>query len=156
VFSTRLGQFPKNGRIEEMDRRFPRDWMWSEAFELIARAERMHREVFHPVPSDHRVPAWEPPVDILETERELLITVALPGVDAEHIEAAIVDGDLVVAGTRVLPRELQTATIHRLELPQGRFERRVRLPGGKYRQPQRTMADGCLLVRLEKAEASRG
>jgi HSP20 family molecular chaperone IbpA len=94
-------------------------------------------------------------VDILETEGELLVIVALPGVDAEHIEAAIVDGELVIAGTRVLPRELQTAVIHRLELPQGRFERRVRLPAGSYRQPRRSAANGCLLIRLDKVEASR-
>ena len=138
-----------------MDRSFPPDWMWSEAFALLERAERLHREVFRPVGSAARAPAWEPPADILETERELLVIVALPGVEADEIEAAIVDGDLVVAGTRVLPRELQSAVIHRLELPQGRFERRVRLPGGKYRQPRRLVVNGCLLVRLEKAEASR-
>jgi HSP20 family molecular chaperone IbpA len=46
--------------------------------------------------------------------------------------------------------------IHRLELPQGRFERRVRLPAGTYRQPVRAMVNGCLLVRLEKVEAVRG
>jgi HSP20 family molecular chaperone IbpA len=139
-----------------MERSFPHDWMWSEAFALLARAERLHREVFRPVASAARTPAWEPPVDILETENELLVIVALPGVDAEHIEAAIVDGELAISGTRVLPRELQTAVIHRLELPQGRFERRVKLPAGTYRQPQRAVSDGCLLIRLGKvAEASR-
>jgi hypothetical protein len=56
----------------------------------------------------------------------------------------------------VLPRELNIAVIHRLELPQGRFERRVRLPAGAYRQPRRTAVNGCLLIRLEKAEAPRG
>src|SRR5262247_2771465 len=139
-----------------MDRSFPPDWMWSEAFALLARAERMHREVFRPIASAAHMPAWEPPVDILETEGELLVIVALPGVDAEHIEAAIVDGELLIAGTRVLPRELQTAVIHRLELPQGRFERCVRLPAGTYRQPLRAAANGCLLVRLEKVETVRG
>jgi HSP20 family molecular chaperone IbpA len=141
--------------LKTMDRSFPPDWMWSEAFALLARAERMHREVFRPIASAARTPAWEPPVDILETEGDLLVIVALPGVDAEHIEAAIVDGELVIAGTRVLPRELQTAVIHRLELPQGRFERRVRLPAGSYRQPRRSAANGCLLIRLDKVEASR-
>jgi HSP20 family molecular chaperone IbpA len=95
-------------------------------------------------------------VDILETADELLIVVALPGVDPDQTEAAIVGGDLVIAGTRVLPRELQTAVIHRLELPQGRFERRVRLPAGTYRQPIRAAANGCLIVRLEKMETARG
>ena len=54
--------------------------------------------------------------------------VALPGVDGDSVEAVIEDGDLVIAGTRGYPRELRTAIIHRLELPQGRFDRRVRLP----------------------------
>jgi HSP20 family protein len=139
-----------------MDRDFPRDWMWSEALALLAQAERMHREVFRPVASAARRPAWEPPVDILETAGGVLVVVALPGVDPERVEAAIVDSDLVIAGTRELPRELQTAVIHRLELPQGRFERRVRLPGGTYLQPRRAAAHGCLLIRLDKAETSRG
>ena len=53
-----------------------------------------------------RQPAWEPPVDILETEFEVLALVALPGVDAENAQAVIEDGDLVIAGTRVLPRAI--------------------------------------------------
>jgi HSP20 family molecular chaperone IbpA len=130
--------------------------MWSEAFALLAQAERMHREVFRPVASHAHGPAWEPPVDILETPGELLIVVALPGVDPDQTEARFVDGDLVIAGTRLLPRELQTAVIHRLELPQGRFERRVRLPGGAYRQPTRSAANGCLIIRLEQVETTRG
>jgi len=139
-----------------MDRSFPRDWMWSEAFALLAQAERLHREVFRPIASATRAPAWEPPVDILETAAELLIVVALPGVDPDRVEAAIVDQDLVIAGTRELPRELHTAVIHRLELPQGRFERRVRLPGGTYTQPRRAAVNGCLLIRLDKVETVRG
>jgi HSP20 family protein len=139
-----------------MDRNFPRDWMWSEAFAMLARVEHLHREFFRPVGSTSRQPAWEPPVDILETAREVLVVVALPGVDADQVEAAIDSGDLVIAGTRVLPRQLRTAIIHRLELPQGRFERRVRLPAGQYRGIRRSAANGCLLISLDKPEASRG
>jgi hypothetical protein len=56
----------------------------------------------------------------------------------------------------VLPAELRTAVIHRLELPQGRFERRIRLPGGRYSAVSRTTSHGCVVIALEKAEASRG
>ena len=140
-----------------MDRNFPRDWMWSEAFAVLARAERLHREFFRPVSSGSQQASWEPPVDILETAREVLVLVALPGVAPDQVEASIVDGgDLHIAGTRVLPRELRTAVIHRLELPQGRFERRVRLPAGHYRNVNRATVNGCLLITLEKTEASRG
>ena len=139
-----------------MTRDLASDWMWSEACEMLARAERMHRELFRPAGTLARLPAWEPPVDILETEFEVLALVALPGVDAENAQAVIEDGDLVIAGTRVLPPELRTATIHRLELPQGRFYRRLRLPVGRYSAVRRAVAAGCLVIRLQKVEASRG
>lgn len=133
-----------------------RDWMWSEACELLARAERMHREFFRPVGLLARSPVWEPPVDILETEDAVLVLVALPGVDADHAEAVIEEGHLAIGGMRVLPSELRTATIHRLELPQGRFYRRVALPPGRYSDVTRTAIAGCLLITLHKARVSRG
>jgi HSP20 family protein len=101
-------------------------------------------------------PAWEPPVDILETEFAVLALVALPGVDANAVQAVIEDGDLVIAGTRVYPAELRTAVIHRLELPQGRFYRRLRLPAGRYGGVRRAVVDGCLVITLQKAGAGRG
>jgi HSP20 family protein len=139
-----------------MENDLPRGWMWSEAFEMLARAERLHREVFRPSRTASRLPVWEPPVDILETAGEVLVLVALPGVNPDRVEAAIDGSDLVIAGTRVLPVQLRTAVIHRLELPQGRFERRVRLPGGKYSRVRRSASDGCLLITLDKAEVRRG
>ena len=42
--------------------------MWSEACEMLARADRLHRELFRPAHSPARQPTWEPPVDILETD----------------------------------------------------------------------------------------
>ena len=128
-----------------------RDWMWSEACEMLARAERMHRGLFRPAGVEKRQPAWEPPVDILETEREVLALVALPGVDADSAQVAIEENDLVIAGTRVVPEQLRTAVIHRLELPQGRFYRRVRLPAGRYSTVRRAAAAGLLVITLQKA-----
>jgi HSP20 family molecular chaperone IbpA len=135
-----------------MDRIFPRHWMWSEACEMLARAERMHREMFRPGVPAAQQPSWEPPVDILETDRAVLVLVALPGVRPDGVEAAIENGELLIAGTRVLPPELRTAVIHRLELPQGRFARRLRLPGGRYSKVERCAADGFLLITLTKAD----
>jgi HSP20 family protein len=139
-----------------MARDVARDWMWSEACEMLARAERMQRELFRPAGTQARQPAWEPPVDILETEFEVLALIALPGVDAEKAEAVIEDGELVIAGVRTYPPVLRTATIHRLELPQGRFYRRLRLPAGRYSTVRRAVADGCLVITLQKVGASRG
>jgi HSP20 family molecular chaperone IbpA len=133
-----------------MPNRNPMGWMLSEAIETLARAERMHRQFFELRSSGvSGEPSWEPPIDVLETEKEILVFVALPGVDPEQVEAAIQDGTLIVAGRRVLPPELRKAVIHRLELPQGRFERRIALPPGRY-GVQQFAANGCLVFNLTK------
>ena len=131
--------------------RDPTNWMLSEAIDALARAERMHRQVFVLHRGEERQPSWEPPLDMIETEQELLILIALPGVDPDQVEARLEDGALVVAGRRMLPPELRTAVIHRLELPQGRFERRIPLPAGRYRGVRRFATNGCLVFGLEKA-----
>lgn len=127
----------------------PQGWMWSEAVAMLSRAERLHRQIFQPR-QPGRQAAWEPPVDVLELEHEVLILVALPGVDPEHVETVIEDGALVVTGRRTLPPQLHSAVIHRLELPQGRFERRVPLPAGRYAAAHRASANGCLVISLRK------
>ena len=129
----------------------PRNWMWSEALQMLARAQRLQRQVFTPPHASGRGIAWEPPTDVIETADAVLVLVALPGVDPDKIDLAIHDGVLMIAGERVLPQELRTAIIHRLELPQGRFERHVPLPAGRYGQPSSGVANGCVVIRLPKA-----
>jgi HSP20 family protein len=131
-----------------MARDLARDWMWSEACDMLARAERLHRELFRPAGT--QLAAWEPPADILETDADVLVLVALPGVDTDAVQAVIEDSDLVIAGTRAVPEEWRNATIHRLELPQGRFYRRLRLPAGRYAGVRRSSVSGCLVIALQK------
>lgn len=127
-----------------------RNRMWSDALELMSRAERLHRQLFEPAHSFGHV-SWEPPVDVLETEDEVLVLAALPGVNPDRIQAEIQGSALLIAGERQLPAELRTAVIHRLELPQGRFLRRIALPSGVYREVSHALVNGCLLIRLSKA-----
>ena len=130
--------------------RDPRDWMWGEAVDMLARAERLHRQLFHPANAPARRPSWEPPVDVLETDHEVVVIAALPGVCENEVSVAVDGGWLVIAGARKMPEELSTAVIHRLELPQGHFERRVALPAGRYDQVSHRAKDCCLIVSLRK------
>lgn len=132
-----------------MSRNDPINWMLSEAIGSLARAERLRQQFFN-LQSAAR-PSWEPPLDVLETDEEILIFVALPGVDPDEVVAVVDDdGVLVISGNRTLPAELRNARIHRLELPQGRFERRITLPIGSY-AVSRFAANGCIVVRLTKS-----
>ena len=131
-----------------MSTKDPINWMLSNAIETLARAERLHQQFLNLRPTNE--PSWEPPIDVLETEREVLILIALPGVDPNEVVAVIDKGMLVVSGRRVLPAELRNARILRLELPQGRFERRIPLPLGRY-AISRFAANGCIGLRLTKS-----
>ncbi len=133
-----------------MDGRDPGDWMWGDALALVARADRLHRRLFEPSPARLPGASWEPPVDVIETEGEVLIIAALPGVEEAAVRLVIDGAHLLIAGERSLPAELGHAVIHRLELPQGRFERRVPLPPGRYDQIHRRTLNGCLVVNLRK------
>ena len=130
-----------------MPTRDPLNWMLSEAIGSLARAERLHRQFFSLHENGAR---WEPPIDVLETDGELLILVALPGVDLDQVDVVIEDGVLIISGQRTLPAELRKARIHRLELPQGRFERRLVLPPGHF-AISRFAINGCVALRLEKS-----
>jgi HSP20 family molecular chaperone IbpA len=121
--------------------------MWAEACEAIERAQRLHRQFFH---RRHAVPYWEAPCDIFETDRNLTILIALPGVAPEAIEVSLSAGVLIVVGERPLPRELKEARIHRIEIPHGHFERRIELPPMRFEMSGRQLANGCLTVRLRK------
>jgi HSP20 family protein len=126
-------------------------WMWSEAMTVFSRID----------PSRDAPPArrtsgratWEPAIDIFETDAEVLVSVALPGVREDEVEATIEGAALVVRGRRGFPPHLRAAFIHRLELPRGAFERRVALPAGRYGAVSRDLRDGCLIVSLRKLVA---
>jgi HSP20 family molecular chaperone IbpA len=124
-------------------------WMWAEACDALVRAEQLQRQFFRPASQGKR-PGWEPPVDIFETDRELWIVAALPGVEARLVEITIADGVVTIAGERRPPAAQRVAAIHRMEIPLGRFERRIVLPAGRFELARRDLADGCLTLTLIK------
>ena len=121
--------------------------MWAQACEAMDRAERLHRQFFHRAPT---TPCWEAPVDIFETDELLTIVIALPGVDPERVQVTLTAGVLIVSGERPLPGGLSNARIHRLEIPYGHFQRRIELPPARLKLSRRHLANGCLMLQLQK------
>jgi len=121
------------------------DIMWSETLGVLARTDRFGREVFQLTGS-----GWEPPIDVLETAAGLMVVVALPGVRVDEMETVIAGGMLTVRGTRRWPVLNGVARAHRIELPHGRFERRLPLPHGTYQLAEQEHIDGCLILTLRR------
>jgi HSP20 family protein len=117
-----------------------KDWMWAEACGMLERVEQMHRQFFRPGLPGMQAAAWQPPIDVF----------ALPGVKIQDIDIATEQDVLVISGICHLPCVARGATIQRLEIPYGRFERQIRLPAGRFELGDPELAHGCLFIALSK------
>jgi HSP20 family molecular chaperone IbpA len=125
-------------------------WMWDEAVAALELAERRQRRFFALLGTQAVQPVWEPPADVFETDDEVWIVVAMPGVPAEQVTLRVEDTALAVRTERAPTPSLESARIRRLEIPYGVFERRIELPPGRYTLRERRMVDGCLELHLTK------
>jgi HSP20 family molecular chaperone IbpA len=121
--------------------------MWAEACALLDRAEQLHRQFFEPAREGAR---WAPPIDVFETERQLRIIVALPGVAPEAVQVRTDGGFLTILASRPLPGRGENANIVRLEIPYGSFERRIALQLNRMRLAERELVNGCLVLTFVK------
>jgi HSP20 family protein len=123
-------------------------WMWVEACEVLDRAERLQRQFLRYVGRGVDAVVWEPPVDIQETADGLILLFALPGVFPEEISLTLEPTELVVSARRPLKLAHADAVIRRLEIPHGRFFRRIPLAGVPLKLAASRYENGCLEVRL--------
>lgn len=126
-------------------------WMWLESVERIEQAERLQRRFVRYLGPEGGIVSWEPPLDILETDAGLVLRFALPGVAPEDIEIRLEAAELTVSASRQ-PCSLRRALIRRLEIPHGRFVRRVTLTG-PLRIADSLYRNGCLELRLVALES---
>ncbi len=124
--------------------------MWEEACDLINRVERLQRQFFRRARSPAGYTGWQPPIDIIETPNALNVLVAMPGVTPTQVQVALDTGALLVRGECSLPDFTERGYIRCLEIPHGRFERRIDLPPGHYELYRQEMQHGCLILLLHK------
>jgi HSP20 family protein len=131
--------------------------MWGEALSLLEQADRLHRQFFR-VAGSESAHTWEPPIDVVESDERLEVHVALPGVAPDSITIVAEPGGVVVSALRAFPCRESGAHIHRIEIPYGRFERRIALP---LRDPYmpielvgKELVDGLLTLRFRRKDGA--
>ena len=129
--------------------------MWGDALSLLDQADRLHRQFCRPAPA--RLPAWEPPVDVVETTESVRIQIALPGATADSIVVTVGPGEITISARRpfpiAAPDAVTGARIHALEIPYGRFERRIGLPTQALTLAGRNFDCGCLTLTFDKKDS---
>jgi HSP20 family protein len=119
---------------------------------LRAFEDTMHR--LFAEPSGSR--PWVPPVDIRETENELVVKADIPDVKFEDIDVKLENGTLTVHGERKFEAEKAEGGWHRVERSYGTFERVFTLPDTV--NPEGVKADyknGTLTITLPKKEIAK-
>lgn len=105
--------------------------------------------------SGTRMAFWVPEADLEETSGEIIVSVALPGVDKSDIRVSVTESVLTVSGRR---REDEAATAaERRELYSGKFLRRIQLPDEVRPESAKALyRDGVLRVTLARVRAAAG
>ncbi len=123
-------------------------WMWMQACEALDHAERLQRKFLHYAGPGVDAAVWEPPVDIHEANDGVSLVFALPGVVPEQIEVTLEANALTVSARRPMTSSnRRDAVIRRLEIPHGRFVRRIPL-AARMRVAETRYLNGLLEVRL--------
>jgi HSP20 family molecular chaperone IbpA len=134
--------------VGEMSSERQYGWMWVEACEVLDRAERLQRQFLRYMGPGTDVAVWEPPVDIQETADGLILLFVLPGVVPDQINLSLEPTELTLSAVRPLKLAHPDAVIRRLEIPHGRFFRRIPLAGVPLELTSSRYENGCLEVRL--------
>lgn len=132
------------------------------AFSDFRRLDRLFQSVFgeSPLFGTRHVQAeagygWAPAVDIRETDAELIVYAALPGLDKEEVGLEVKDNTLVLNG-RMKPLGSDEDAWVRRELPRGEFYRAFHLSADvQVDKVKAAMRNGVLEIRLPKTESAR-
>ena len=126
---------------EEVERRFAE-------LEALARAVPQIAE---------RVPpfSFAPPMDAIGSDKELVIELAVPGVERRDVEVELNQDLLIVSGARGGERPGDGRAYLHAEIPRGPFRRVVRLPHAVAAPPRIEVEHGIIRVTLARAAGKR-
>jgi HSP20 family protein len=96
-----------------------------------------------------------PRIDVRETDKEVVVSAELPGMDENDVEVSVAGGLLTIRGETALERETGDDSYVQRERSVGALERVVLLPDGLELDSARaTMKNGLLTVRIPRAAAA--
>ena len=101
---------------------------------------------------DERVPpfSFTPLADVIDTGSDLLVELAVPGVERDDIEVEARERQLLVCGVRRGERVSNGGSYLRAEIPRGPFSRAILLTCAVEPQPRVDVDNGVIRIRLHK------
>ncbi len=127
------------------------------AWEEMERMQREMNKVLNTFGLDRPRSATPfPAMNAWTTEDEEVVTAAIPGVEPEDVDLAIVNDVLTVSGERKIDQPSEELRYHRRERMDGKFSRSIQLSFPvDSNKVSATYDKGVLTVRLPRAESDR-
>jgi len=100
---------------------------------------------------------WNPSFNVSETDKHLVVSAEIPGVDKNDVAVEVKDGVLTVHGEKKEEKRSESEKFHRVERKFGSFSRSFRLPEGANPEKHVTakFENGILEVLVEKPEVTK-
>ena len=120
--------------------------------------DRLFKEAFTPFydEGESSTRTWAPPVDIYETENDIVLKAELPGIDPQDVEVKVEDNTLYLKGERKFEKEVMNENYHRVERSYGSFARSFSLPNSiSAEKVKAEFKDGLLTLTLPKREEAK-
>lgn len=97
-----------------------------------------------------------PSVDVEETEKEVIVTADLPGLDEKDLKVSLEGDALTLSGERKHEKEEKNKNYHRVERAYGTFTRSIGLPEGIDRDNVKAaFKKGVLTVKIAKLPGAK-
>jgi len=133
---------PGNGMTmlrKEMDRLFDRVW---------------ERDPFDAQPLSE---GWLPPLDVVETDQHVVVTVDVPGMEAKDVHVTVRENLLILRGEKRFDAERKDEKQYLMERAYGTFTRHVALPiAVDAAKVNAVVHNGVLQVTLPKTASAKG
>lgn len=136
---------------------------WEPLKELNTLRQQMNRlfdEIMHPESTQGIFPkmdnlAWNPAIELKETDRDIILKIQVPGIDAKDLDIQVSENAVAIAGEYEEEKTSDTKGYYRSEFSYGKFQRIVPLPVNvKQEQVAANIKDGIVTLTIPKAEIS--
>ena len=98
---------------------------------------------------------WQPPTDVYETGKEIIVRIAASGLKPEDIAVLFSNHILTVSGKRGDDSAHQKVCFYQVEIRYGYFERKIKIPKHVDANNIRaTYENGFIVINIPKAEKS--
>ena len=96
---------------------------------------------------------WQPPTDVYETEKNIIIKMSVSGLSPEDISVLFSDHTLTVSGKRGDDSSHQKVCFYQVEIRYGYFERKIKIPKQvDANNIHATYENGFIVITVPKAE----